>query len=115
MQLIIDTQLPTLNRFIGAERTNKYAGAKMKKEATQLVAYYALSLEPIEGLADYTFTWYRPNKRSDPDNVAFGAKFIFDGLMEAGKLPNDSQRYVRSLTHFFEVGPFKVVVDIEPC
>lgn len=113
MQLIINHPLPTLNQYIGAERTNKYIAAKMKREATELVAFCVMGVEPINKLADYTFTWYRPNKRSDPDNVAFAQKFIFDGLMAAGKLPNDSMKYIRSLCHFYEVGPFKVVIDIE--
>lgn len=113
MQIVINHELPTLNRYIGAERTNRYIAAKIKKAATDLVAYSVRDIEPINYQADYTFTWFRPNKRSDPDNIAFAQKFVFDGLMEAGKLPNDSMRYVRSITHFFEVGDFKVVVDVE--
>lgn len=113
MQLIINYELPTLNRYIGAERTNKYIAATIKKAATELVAWSVKDIEPITYQADYTFTWYRPNKRSDPDNVAFGCKFFYDGLMMAGKLPNDSMRYVRSICHLFEVGDFKVVIDIE--
>ena len=34
-------------------------------------------------------TWYCKNKRKDKDNVAFGIKFILDGMIEARVIPND--------------------------
>src|SRR5574337_1510710 len=103
MKLVIEGQLPTLNEYINAERTNRFIAAKIKKEATEMVAWQAKKLPKIEAPADYTFTWYVANKRKDPDNVAFATKFILDGLMAAGKLDNDSMKWVRSLTHFFEI------------
>jgi len=113
MKLKIAGRLPTLNKYIETERANKFAAAKMKKDFTELVAWEAKSCSLIKGPADYTFTWTVPNKRSDPDNIAFACKFVFDGLVMAGKLPNDNLRYVRSITHFFEIGEPRVQVDIE--
>jgi len=113
VKLTINGSLPTLNKYINAERSNRYIGAKLKKDATDLVAWQVKSAPKIKGLNDYTFTWYVPNKRSDPDNVAYACKFVFDGLQAAGKLENDSMRFVRSLTHFFEVGEPRVEVEID--
>lgn len=113
MNLVIEGTLPTLNKYINAERTNKYMAAKLKKDATELVAWQCKKLPQINGQADYTFTWYVKDKRSDPDNIAYGAKYIFDGLQAAGKLANDSMKYVRSICHFFEVGKPRVEVQID--
>lgn len=38
-QLIIDGRLPGLNEFIAAERSNRYKGASMKRDAQRFVAY----------------------------------------------------------------------------
>lgn len=111
--LTIEGKLPSLNEYVNAERTNRFIAAKIKKEATELVAWQCKGVLKISGCNDYTFTWYLPNKRSDPDNISFAQKFIFDGLQVAGKLENDSMKYVRSLTHFFEVGDYRVKVEID--
>ena len=113
MKLTIEGKLPSANEYINAERTYRYIAAKMKREATEMVAWQCKSLEPITKLADYTFTWYTKNLRADPDNVSFAVKFVLDGLQSAGKLPNDSRKYVKSIHHEFAVGEPKVVVDIK--
>lgn len=113
MKIEIEGSLPTLNQYVNAERTNRFIAAKIKKTATERVAYRVRGAEKITTLADFTFTWYVPNKRSDPDNIAFAAKFVMDGLVQAEVLPNDSMRYVRSICHFYEIGTPKVVVEIE--
>ena len=41
IQFTINSELPTLNDYIKAERGNKFAAAKLKKNATEGVAWYA--------------------------------------------------------------------------
>jgi len=113
MKLTIRGDLPSLNRYVNAERTNKFMGAKIKREATDLVAWQCKSLPVIKGQCDYTFTWYVKNKRSDPDNIAYGCKYIFDGLQASGKLENDSMKHVRSIGHFYEVDADDPRVEVE--
>ena len=36
------------------------------------------------------FAWYRPDKRTDKDNVAFAKKFVLDALQIVGVIPNDT-------------------------
>jgi len=39
--------------------------------------------------------YYEPNSKRDIDNISsFGNKVILDGIVKAGMLKNDSQRYV---------------------
>ena len=101
--LIIKEALPSLNEYIQVERSNRFAAAKLKKEATELVAWSAKSLAKITEPAHYHFHWFVKDKRKDPDNIAFACKFIFDGLQLVGKLKNDSFIWVLSIHHDFDI------------
>jgi len=111
---IIEGELPDLNTYINAERTNRYKAAKIKKDATELVAWYAKRLPVIDQPADWYFHWTVKNKRKDPDNIAFACKFIFDGLQQAGVLNNDNMVAIRSIHHTYSVGEpsVKITVDL---
>jgi len=107
--------LPTLNEYINAERSNKYGAAKMKKDATNMVAWQAKTqVRRIEGLNDFTFIWTEPTKRKDPDNIASGVKYIFDGLIRAGIMDNDGWSQVNSITHQFVHGDSQSV-EVKVC
>ena len=87
--------LPTLNEYINIERSNKYAAAKMKKSATNMVAWEATAqLKPIAGKCEYMFIWNEPTTRRDPDNIAFAKKFILDGMVAAGIIKNDGWKNI---------------------
>lgn len=114
MEITINGSLPTLNQYIDTERTNKFLAAKMKREATEQVAWQVKGLPKIDHPARYIFTWYVKNKKSDPDNIVFAKKFILDGLVVAGILPNDTFRYVVELADKFIVSKEeKIVVTVE--
>lgn len=84
--------LPQLNDYIRAERATRFAAARIKREAHGKV-FDALGLQGPPPRFDepvtVTFTWYRPNRRTDKDNVAFAKKFILDALQKAGVIEND--------------------------
>lgn len=106
IKLVLKDDLPTLNKYTQAERSGAYVGANMKKKATQYV-----KREVQKQLPDFTWTkkydikicWYRPNMRTDKDNIAFGVKFILDGFQEAGALDNDNWQRVGDIYHYFFV------------
>ena len=101
-RLIIEDELTALNEFINAERRNRYIAAKIKKDETgycQDVAEKSeLKLQENDFPCALIITWYVKNKRKDADNIAFAKKFILDGLVEAGVLPNDNRKYVQGFT-----------------
>jgi len=66
------------------------------------VAWLAKKFTACKGQVDIAITWHEPNQRRDLDNIMAGQKFILDGLVRAGTLPNDSQKYINSITHKFE-------------
>ena len=47
-----------------------------------------------DGTVAIGLTWVEKDRRRDQDNVTSGQKFLLDGLVEAGVIRDDSQRYV---------------------
>jgi len=57
------------------------------------------------------FTWRVKNKRVDLDNCAFAKKYVLDGFVKAGLIPDDSMKYITEFTDTFVVDK-NVGVDI---
>ena len=117
MKLTLDIPKTTLNEYINAERRNRYAAAKIKKQET-FAAAVAVSNAMKQGVAfDWPcvlkFTWHVKNRKKDPDNVAATKKFILDGMQKAEFLPNDSMKYITGFVDVFVVDG-KEIVEIEP-
>lgn len=104
--IFIPDPLTTLNEYSNAERTNRYEAAEIKKVETERVRLACLGVLPIEKYpVRISFMWLCPNKRTDPDNIAFAKKFILDGLQKAGVLKNDSWDYVNGFSDTFNISP----------
>ncbi len=87
MKVTIDHRFISLNDYIRVERANRYKAAKVKQEETEAARLYVLDRQPVrEYPVIVWFTWFRKNGRTDPDNIAFAAKFILDGFVQAGVL-----------------------------
>ena len=110
---IIQTKLPTLNEYIKVERTNRYAAATLKLKYTNTLAKELKGLElPKNTKFNITLVWYVKDNRKDHDNIAFGIKFILDGMVKAGVLKNDNPRYIGNITHQFKIDKDERVVMI---
>lgn len=103
--LIIQGRFPSLNDYIAAERKNRHIAAKMKRDETKRVADIAANsdMPTFEKPVHVYFAWVEPNRRRDIDNIAFAHKFILDGLVDAGVLNGDSQKYVTGFVDLFRV------------
>lgn len=117
MVITIPGELTDLNKFINSQRTNRYAGAKLKKENTEKCCY-AFLMAKAAGLRVTTpinmkITWYCKNKRKDKDNIAFGIKFILDGMIEARVIANDGWGEIANFEHRFEVDKDCPRIEIE--
>jgi uncharacterized protein involved in tellurium resistance len=95
LKIVIPHRLPSLNEVIGANRSNKYAGAKMKKQTQALIQQYikAQCKEKFEKIR-IEIEWYEPNKKRDFDNIASAKKFILDALVKCDVIPNDGWKNV---------------------
>jgi hypothetical protein len=101
--LIIEGELVDLNTYIDTERSNRFQAAALKRAETERVAWdcRAQRLQPMARIEETLCAWYTRDERKDADNVAFALKFIYDGLVLAKVIPNDSRRYTGSILHRF--------------
>lgn len=113
----IHGKLPTLNDYTNNNRTHWAAGAAAKKKATLAVATACKDVEVLRSKAfRLHYNWHTSTKH-DLDNIAFAQKFVQDGLKMAGKIPDDSRKYVKGFSHdftFVPKGEDCVIVTIEP-
>jgi Holliday junction resolvase RusA-like endonuclease len=101
----IEGKFPSLNEYIAAERRHRMIASNMKKEWTLLVMSQALTniygydqQVPTKFPLKINFIIHEQNTRRDVDNVsAMVCKFILDGLVMAGALPDDSQKYINKI------------------
>ncbi len=106
MELIVTIPfaLPTANEVIGASKKHWSGYAKAKQSHTDTVALLCRGKKPLATPANFLFVWHRKRANTDPDNICFGAKYVFDGFVKARLLPDDSPRYIKSIAHQFEYG-----------
>lgn len=103
-RIIIKMKLPSLNDYIRVCRSNKYQASKFKKKIEEDIMIFLRDLPVFEHPVKMHFHWIEDNKRRDLDNICFAKKFILDAMVKAGKLQDDSARYVVSFLDTFEYG-----------
>ena len=115
MKFVLQGEYCTLNEYSDAERTHYRKGASIKKSETERAAYELEEqwdgfphIQPM----DFVFTWYRANRRSDPDNIAFAKKFILDAFVEVGIIKNDGWKWVGGFIDEFRVDKDNPRVEI---
>lgn len=90
--------MPSCNDFTKACDASPFGGARMKRAETDRAAWCAKAahLPHFDKPVFVTFRWVEPTRgrRRDHDNVAFAKKFILDGLILAGVIPDDSPSWV---------------------
>lgn len=103
--LVIDGILSSMNKVIGANRSNRYIGARLKRDNTEMVAYYCLSqnLKPFKNKIDLEITFKCKDRRTDKDNIISTTKFILDGLVMAGIIKNDGWSEIGNLNYKFDI------------
>lgn len=112
--LEIPYKFPSLNEYTNACRTNKYAGAQMKKLIQGGIGYFINRLPIFQKPVKIHFHWVEGHGRRDLDNICFAKKFILDTMVECGRLKDDNRKIVTSFTDTFEVGKeFKVILEVE--
>ena len=110
----IPGRLPGLNEIIEAAKSHYAKYSTEKKEYTEKVAWLAKQARlPKFEKAYLVITWFEPDRRRDPDNIMAGQKFILDGLVAAGAIPNDSQKYIQGIVHRFRVDKRNPRVEVE--
>lgn len=97
MNLFIPGDFTSLNNYIRTERAHLHQAAKIKKRNTNLVAFECRNVPAIEKYpVRITFHWVCKDRRTDKDNIRFAAKYVLDGLIEAGVLRDDGWNEIDS-------------------
>lgn len=93
--LIIEGELTDLNTFNRASYQSRWNANSIKKTETEKVARLAKSqLKPLNPPIYIEYRFYVKDRRKDPDNIVFARKFINDGLVDAGIIPNDGWKEI---------------------
>lgn len=110
MQITLYYDFVYLNQYINFERSNRYKGAKIKKEATTALYYMLLNKPKIPTPCKLHFHHYITSKRLDLDNVsAMVCKTTLDAMVKANIIPNDNVNHIIELRHTFEIAKEKGV------
>lgn len=115
MKYVVKGQLADLNKHDGANRNSRFGGASLKKEQTDLVAWQLKGKPKITRPCTIGFVWYYSGK-FDFDNIRFACKYVLDGMVKAGVLPNDNQKWVLGFEGDYFIrcdkGSEKVIVEV---
>lgn len=102
-----------LNKYIDAERSNRFMGAKIKKSNGDK-ALKQLTRTPWKGSypVKIVFTWITKDQRVDPDNIAFCKKYILDAMVTKGILKDDTRKYIGAFSDYYFTDPKNPRVEI---
>lgn len=75
-------------------------GAKLKHDMTDMVAWQLTGKPTITAPCNLQFHWFY-SSRADFDNIAFAKKYVQDGMVKAGILVDDNQKYVLGFSDTF--------------
>lgn len=110
IKIFIPNRMPGLNEYISAMNRNRHIGNKMKQDNTDHTAWFFKGIRQVKNPVIVQFLWHEPNDKRDPDNIVFAKKFILDGIVKAGVLPDDNQRWILGLRDYIVVEPKNVGV-----
>ena len=117
MKIILHGEYATLNKYTLANRNNSGYGASIKRAETNRAVMELLNQlrgeTKLVPKSVFKFTWYRKNKRTDPDNICFAKKFILDAMQEVGMIENDGWNQIVGFVDKFEIDKDNPRVEIE--
>lgn len=93
----IEGEITSLNKYIDAERGNKFQGSKIKKFETSRVMYACVGVLPVRDECypvRIAFHWRVKDRMQDPDNIAFARKFILDGMQLGRVIAGDGYKFL---------------------
>lgn len=93
----VEGQLPSLNEYIKAERSTRYAASTMKHQYQNqiVVCMRRARLKPMKTPIILRYRFYERTVRRDKDNIASIAhKFIQDALVVGGIIPDDGWKHI---------------------
>lgn len=90
----------SLNEFYRMHRYEQHV-TKEEHDGRVALCAKAAGIKPARGRITYHVHWVEQNRKRDLDNVAFGKKFVQDGLVKAGIIPNDTHHEIEGFSDSF--------------
>ena len=78
------------------EGRGEVKSAEAKKQWTFLCMALSKSVDDFPDKVWLSFNWKIKSRSADPDNIAAAAKYVMDGLVDAGKLKKDSLMIIQT-------------------
>ena len=100
-------RLPGTNEIITAAKKvgNGSVYTRMKRKFTSELAYrFRNGLDGVYELISLKLIWNEKKRYRDPDNVMGGIKFILDGLVQAGIIPDDNYKHIGAIEQEVKYG-----------
>lgn len=99
-----------LNEMTRKNRGHKIAASVSKKKLTNKIKLLTMAQTrlKLEGQYDIRIVWTVRTKH-DPDNIYSQVKYLLDGMVAAGLLPNDNRKFVRNIANEIQSGPANVI------
>ncbi len=116
MKFTIYGELTDLNAYLKALNSYRLVGSKIKREETERVAYeikFAKIPAPTKYPIKIIYRWYSKDNRKDIDNVSFSKKFLNDGMVMAGLIPNDSRKFISGFSDEFYIDKNNPRTEVE--
>ena len=94
-----------MNEIISANRKDKNAGARQKRDEERRIAIYAKNAmrsqrwKTPDVPVTIELVWHEANCRRDFDNISAYQKYLLDGMVKAGVIHDDSQKYIADFPH----------------
>ncbi len=104
-KLTVPVKTPNLNEIINKSKTHWSRYMRMKEEIQEQVEIAcAMADVPKFESCKLKLIYVRQNRREDPDNIVAGKKFIIDGLVSYGTLPDDGWGQIKGFQEEWKVG-----------
>jgi len=94
-KFIISGELPTRNEEIAASKKHWGAEGKLKREALDRCGWSNIKQIPKLKAVKIKATFYREDRRTDPDNIISAIKYVIDSLQEYDVLENDGWKQIK--------------------
>ena len=97
-RLYFEYDFPNWNKYINAERSNRFMASKIKRQEKDFVSWILAKEPPYSGNYPVELT-IRPHfkaKRQDLDNFRY--KGLLDGIVAAGIIKNDNLTCITKIT-----------------
>ena len=117
VKIKIPFQLPTLNKILATAKMQRLFYSPYNKQKSELTdKIKIIARRQFDGLLKYpvevAIKWICANRRTDPDNIASGKKFLLDGLIDADILDDDGWKQIVSFEDTFAVGEPGLIVEL---